>query len=112
MKYHIEELDRSSNWRRKGKKTFHTYSEAERYAAKLGLSDDTHIFRVKGEEVSELEKLTDDERDVLHLVLKGVKNVDIARQLGMGLRTVEARRHSIMRKLKTKKVADLVLKVC
>jgi len=112
MKYHIEELNSACDWKKKGTKTFDTYDQAERYASKtLKLDDDSHIYRIKGQD-SELDKLTDKERDVLRLLLAGVSNVDIAEKLNCGLRTVELRRHVIFKKLKVKKVAQLVRKVC
>ena len=110
MKYHIEELTGSSNWKRKGTKTFETYQRAENHAAKIGLSDDTHFYRIKGEPIS-LDHLTKSERRVLDLIIVGRENIDIANMMGLGLRTVEQRRQAIFKKLRVKKVATLVTKI-
>jgi two-component system, LuxR family, response regulator FixJ len=52
--------------------------------------------------------LTTEEDQVLDLILAGKPNKGIARQLGVGLRTVEGRRHSIMAKLEARSLAELV----
>ena len=52
--------------------------------------------------------LTADEAQVLDLILAGRPNKGIARELGVGLRTVEGRRHSIMAKLAARSLAELV----
>jgi FixJ family two-component response regulator len=55
-----------------------------------------------------LESLTDQEREVLDLVLSGTLNKVIAKRLDIGLRTVEARRKSIFKKMQAGTVAELV----
>ncbi len=60
---------------------------------------------------SRLGSLTADEQRVLDLVLLGRTNKRIAEELSMGLRTVEARRQSLMVKLNAKSVAELSMKV-
>jgi two-component system, LuxR family, response regulator FixJ len=52
------------------------------------------------------------ERDVLALIVAGRMNKWIARELNLAIRTVEARRHSIMAKLGVRSVAELVQFVC
>jgi DNA-binding NarL/FixJ family response regulator len=51
--------------------------------------------------------LTDRERDVLIHIAKGSANKDIAKQLGISVRTVESHRESLMKKLGLKGVASL-----
>jgi FixJ family two-component response regulator len=55
-----------------------------------------------------LQSLSDNERQVLALIMEGRTNKGIARVLELGLRTVEARRHSIMDKLDVNSLAELV----
>ena len=46
-----------------------------------------------------LASLTDQESQVMHKLLKGAANKSIASQLGIGIRTVEKRRHDILKKM-------------
>lgn len=55
-----------------------------------------------------LDSLADPERDVLERVVSGTPNKAIAKQLDIGLRTVEARRRTIMQKMGVHSVAELV----
>lgn len=55
-----------------------------------------------------LETLTDDERAVLSKVLAGTPNKIIARELDIGLRTVELRRSNVMKKLGAESLAELI----
>lgn len=55
-----------------------------------------------------LASLTDAERDVLERVVAGSPNKTIAKQLDISLRTVEARRRSIMQKMEVGSLAELV----
>ncbi len=55
-----------------------------------------------------MESLTADEKSVLDGVLAGKTNKGIARELRLGLRTIEARRHSIMAKIGARSLAELV----
>jgi len=57
---------------------------------------------------SQLATLTNDEKRVLALIEIGTTNKGISQQLSLGLRTVEARRHSLMVKLKVDSLAELV----
>jgi RNA polymerase sigma factor (sigma-70 family) len=56
-----------------------------------------------------LAKLTPREREVFDLVVRGKLNKQIAHQLGTSERTIKAHRHSIVNKLQTQSVAELVL---
>ncbi len=55
-----------------------------------------------------LESLTEEERQVMDLMVAGKANKVIADELVMGLRTVELRRHHLFRKMKANSVAELV----
>jgi FixJ family two-component response regulator len=52
--------------------------------------------------------LSDDERRVLEAIVAGKANKVIARELNIGLRTVEARRHNVFEKMKADSLAELV----
>jgi two-component system, NarL family, response regulator NreC len=54
-----------------------------------------------------MDTLTDREREVLRLVVKGLSTKDIASQLDISTRTVETHRANLMRKLNLKSVALL-----
>ncbi|MGO1189833.1 response regulator transcription factor [Vibrio casei] len=53
--------------------------------------------------------LTEREKDILSLVIKGMKNQQIADELCIAVRTVEVHRSSLMKKFSTKSVAELVM---
>ena len=55
-----------------------------------------------------LATLTPDERQVLEKVLDGVPNKRIARDLDIGLRTVELRRSNLMKKMEAESLAELI----
>ncbi len=57
---------------------------------------------------SQIALLTPDERRVLDLILTGRTNKEISKHVAMPLRTVEARRQSLMIKLNTDSLAELV----
>lgn len=59
----------------------------------------------------QLAELTDDEREVLDLIMEGKPNKVIARRLDVGLRTVEGRRHNIFKKMGCDSLAELVRKI-
>lgn len=59
-----------------------------------------------------MEELSPGERQVLDQMLEGKPNKTIARSLDVGLRTVEARRSRVFRKLGAKSLAELVRIVC
>lgn len=52
--------------------------------------------------------LTAREREVMHLVVKGLMNKQIAHQLGISEITVKLHRGNVMRKMEVRSVADLV----
>jgi DNA-binding NarL/FixJ family response regulator/anti-sigma regulatory factor (Ser/Thr protein kinase) len=52
--------------------------------------------------------LTNREREVLHLVLDGLKNAEVAERLSISPRTVETHRANMMRKLGLRTQADLI----
>ncbi|MDA0281768.1 MAG: response regulator [Planctomycetota bacterium] len=54
-----------------------------------------------------LTTLTPDERSVLELIVDGIPNKMIAEKLDVGLRTVEARRRTILNKMSVKSIAGL-----
>lgn len=55
-----------------------------------------------------LDTLSDSERQVLELTVRGVANKNIASRLGMSLRTVHIRRAALMRKLDVKNRSELI----
>jgi FixJ family two-component response regulator len=55
-----------------------------------------------------LAALSDDERQVIRLMLAGKTNKAIAQELDFGLRTIELKRANIMRKMEADTFADLV----
>ena len=64
--------------------------------------------KLEGEEVSNaLERLTTRESEVLRHIAEGSSNKKIAQTLGVGVRTVETHRDSLMRKLGIHSVAGL-----
>jgi two-component system response regulator FixJ len=52
--------------------------------------------------------LTESEREVLDLVLRGLPNKTIARTLHLGLRTIESRKHRLYQKLGAGSISELV----
>ena len=61
-----------------------------------------------GPESSPLAGLTEREREVLQLIAEGLTSKEIAAQLGVSLKTVEAHRANLMDKLNIHKVSGLV----
>jgi len=63
-----------------------------------------------GSEVSndKLGNLTNREREILHYVVEGNNNTNIAKQLCISIRTVETHKSSIMRKLNLGNTVDLI----
>jgi FixJ family two-component response regulator len=55
-----------------------------------------------------LATLTTEERAVADLIVAGRPNKTVAHELGIALRTVEKRRHTVLAKMKTESVAELV----
>ncbi|WP_322802780.1 response regulator [Vibrio alfacsensis] len=58
-----------------------------------------------------LQSLTKREQEVLNLVVKGMKNQEMANQLCVSLRTIEVHRSNVMKKLSADNVAALIRKV-
>ena len=56
------------------------------------------------------EQLTEMEASILHLILDGKTNSEIAHSLHRSVRTIEAHRRAIMRKLNVDNLVDLVKK--
>ena len=55
-----------------------------------------------------IERLSEGERKVMELALAGRMNREIAAELGIGLRTVEKRRHNVMQKMQVDSLAELM----
>jgi DNA-binding NarL/FixJ family response regulator len=51
--------------------------------------------------------LTSREREVLQLIAEGMKTVEIAKHLFVGIKTIEGHRSAIFRKLKINNIAEL-----
>lgn len=79
-------------------------SDAVREALHVDLETCTRARQLRGK----LESLSTDERRVLLLILLGKTNRAISQHLPIALRTVEARRKSLMDKLKVTSLAELV----
>ena len=95
-----EDLLRAVRLAAEGKRYISGVSEAEleRYLAQLESAPPDPI-----------ETLTEREREVLVAVAEGKKNREIAKQLGIGARTVESHRENMMRKLGLRSTAEAVL---
>lgn len=72
--------------------------------------DDTN--RRKNEQLDDFnrrkQRLTDDESTIMKMMITGTSNKTIAKQLDIGLRTVEARRRNIFGKMNVDNIAQLV----
>ena len=60
---------------------------------------------------SRLEKLTPRQREVMELVIRGLPNKSIARELGISERTVELHRSRVLRTMNVKSAAELAFAV-
>lgn len=67
----------------------------------------TELLRAHSAPPRPMDTLTDREREVLRLVVKGLSTKEIASQLDISTRTVETHRANLMRKLNLKSVALL-----
>jgi FixJ family two-component response regulator len=77
-----------------------------RAAAKVG----EHRMRLEAAQVrEEINHLSRRERDVLRLIVRGLSNKEMARQLGLSPRTVEMHRSKLYRKLGVSTAAPLVV---
>jgi FixJ family two-component response regulator len=69
----------------------------------------THLRRRDTARVkARLDRLTPREREVMRLVVQGYANKRIAATLGISMKTVEAHRAHVMRKMKAESLAELV----
>lgn len=80
--------------------------ESVRRAVELGAS--RSLSQGISPSLAALETLSQSERQVLELTVRGVANKNIASRLGMSLRTVHIRRGTIMRKLNVKNRSELI----
>jgi len=55
-----------------------------------------------------MKSLTDKERRVMEFVVEGMANKVIAKRLGVSIRTVESRRHTVFQKMEVTSLALLV----
>ncbi len=81
-------------------------------AIQLGLTQDEENYQREKRidaAVSRLEKLNSGEMEVLELLMEGLANKVIANRLGIGLRTVEGRRASLLEKLDVQSIPELTL---
>lgn len=68
-----------------------------------------YLTEAEGLQVSRLMKrVSEGEREVIQLVVLGMKNKSIAKKLGIALRTVEQRRARASRKLQVRSLPELV----
>jgi FixJ family two-component response regulator len=65
-------------------------------------------YRQREEFRRRIERLSEGERKVMDLALAGRMNREIASELGIGLRTVEKRRHNVMQKMQVESLAELM----
>ena len=65
-----------------------------------------HIRRTAFE--NQCERLTAREREVMQLIVSGLRNKDIAQHLGICIRTVELHRSRVMNKMETDSLPHLV----
>jgi DNA-binding NarL/FixJ family response regulator len=84
--------------------------EGRRYVGDLfyEYTADERCLRPSGADADPYDRLTAREREVLYLVAKGLKNTEIADQLSISIRTAEAHRAHIMRKLNLRTQSALV----
>jgi DNA-binding NarL/FixJ family response regulator len=69
---------------------------------------DRYLGKAAKENVSSAGLLTSREREVIQLVSEGKSNKEVAAALGVGVKTVEAHRASVMHKLRLHSVSELV----
>jgi DNA-binding NarL/FixJ family response regulator len=59
-------------------------------------------------QLAEVNALTEREMEIINLIKQGQSSKEISDTLGISLKTVEAHRHNILKKLKLKNAASLV----
>lgn len=75
----------------------------------LDLDEANRQKRTRQQQLQErLGRLTSEERAVMDRMVEGKLNKVIARELDIGLRTVEQRRHNVLRKMEAASLAELV----
>jgi RNA polymerase sigma factor (sigma-70 family) len=80
--------------------------------AALALDIDTRHSSGATDQIQQrLESLTQREQEVLGHILSGLTSKQIARELGVSPRTVEAHRKNLLRKLETSSVKELMLRL-
>jgi two-component system response regulator NreC len=87
-----------------------TVGEGRRYVSERmgGIPPDPTLKRLASTAPDLLALLSSREREVFHLVLKGFRNREIARELCIAIKTVDTHRTHINRKLHCSGAADLV----
>jgi RNA polymerase sigma factor (sigma-70 family) len=76
------------------------------------VAEDVERHRTRAEQIvfaERIKQLTSRERQVMKLVVAGKSSRDIAAELGVSLKTVEAHRGKVMKKMKAKSVPQLIL---
>jgi DNA-binding NarL/FixJ family response regulator len=76
----------------------------------LERNDITDVLKAKTKKAKITNLLTNKEKEVMALIVKGFSNREIAEKLKVSSRTVETHRSSIMQKLEVKNAAELVRK--
>lgn len=71
---------------------------------------DAEERELRNETLSQYSELTPRERQVFGLVVQGLLNKQIARELGIAEKTVKVHRGQVMKKMRTRSVPDLVRK--
>lgn len=72
-----------------------------------GLLVDNRQNQDQEENAAAVSRLTQREREVFQLVAEGMKSREIAQRLNVSLKTIEAHRHGIMKKLKLRSISEL-----
>jgi DNA-binding NarL/FixJ family response regulator len=68
----------------------------------------SYINKMKNKSISLVELLTDREKEIMHLVVDGLSNNEIAEKLFISVRTVETHKSRVIQKLGLKSTVDLV----
>jgi two-component system response regulator NreC len=68
----------------------------------------SYINKMKNKSISLVELLTEREKEIMHLVVDGLSNNEIADKLFISVRTVETHKSRILQKLDLKSTVDLV----
>lgn len=79
------------------------------FAAGVALVEFLHPGKCPANEAKPADRLTPREREVVQLIAEGRTSKDIALELGLSVKTADAHRANIMRKLNLHSVSELVL---